>query len=494
MSNHLTGLFLNNDPPTDQISLCRIGLPIALGLAVGVMIGLDPLLGYHHPLHAFGYNVSRCVPYLLSLTLIVLLLLGYFVVVNREGIFSKRYSIAIILLVLPGMFSGLNYSRLDPTDPAFLAMFIFWIMASLVEHRPFCTPLPITCLLLSLTAFLFASVINGLSTSIIMLHMFIEKVVFLFLITNIITTARLHRFAMKTFVAGALLSALVGIVSEFIYWQFGYPLTFDDVKQFWFKETPFGKMLRVSAFLPTTQGLGHLSVLAMSIVLFMPISQTRKLLYLLVLGISVGLTFSVGAYLMMGLVLGLSVFIRRPERSLQYAASFLIIALLIYTSGMLKWIYKILIVPLGAESTTDRIEYIRVGLNTLNRYPIVGIGLKNINKVLHTPIHNAYLQMAAEIGIMGGLIFALMVFYLVIRSGLLASRLREPEQKNWVKGLSLGMFILSIHFLSEPFYDSVISWMYMGLVASAIVSYARKPLILGEIDGKLSRTACPPHD
>lgn len=479
MINNHADLYLNTRIQSKRAILFGICLPMAIGLGICVLNGLVLMLGYHYSLRIFEHPLDRWLPYLMSLTLFSLFVICCILIANGKRIFSKRYSIAVILLIISCMLTGINLGPLDPADLAFITVFISWVTFSLVERRAFYSPLPITCLLLGLTAFLFSSIINGGFISILTLHTLVTKIILFFLIINIITSNQLHRLAIKSFIICSFLSALVGIFSEFIYYQFDYNFTFWDIQKFQFKETLIGKMLRVTAFLPTSQGLGHLLILASSLVLFIPLSRKRRIFYLLILATCLAFTFSMGAYIVLAVVLILSVFIRKPERSIQYAMYFLAIVFFAYISGGFKWIYKNVFMTLGAASGGDRIILIRAGLDILRRHPFLGIGLKNFGKAIHLPIHNTYMQIAAEIGIFGGTIFVVIVLYLTINIGILIRKLQDPELKNWMRGLFLGMIGLSLHFLVEPFYDNIISWLYMGLVASAIVIYSKRPLNLG---------------
>jgi len=142
----------------------------------------------------------------------------------------------------------------------------------------------------------------------------------------------------------------------------------------------------------------------------------------------------------------------------------------------MDWIYDHVIMKIAGKAGQDRLAYLGVGLKTVVAHPYVGLGLKNIVRVLYTPVHNAYLQTAAETGVAGGLMLTSIVFYLTIKCALLAARATSAQTRGLLAGLTLGMIGLAIHFSVEPFYDNYLSWIYMGLAAGAIAVHDKPPL------------------
>jgi len=449
-------------------------LPISLGAGVGVAVGLDAVLRFRVPLDILGYDLTRLIPFLWSLVLVVFLMALFALYAARERIFERRYQIAILLIIGGCQFGGVNYGPLDPLDFVFVLTFSFAVVALLLEHRQLSMPAPLLLMIGAISFFTIASIVNGRVTSIVGAHTILNKVLFVVLITVFVNTRRQHLFALKTFLLFAFLTALIGIASEILYLVAGYDLSMDDLVNYHFKYTPLGRMLRVTAFLPTSQTLGHALVLASCLGLFLPMSPGRRAVLLGSLWTCIVLTFTTGAYVTAALVTILSLFVRRPERTIHYVSALMLAAVLAYISGMLGLFYEKVVLPLGSRGIEDRAEYIRVGLDAVGRHPLLGQGIKNIGRMFSTPIHHTYLQIAADIGVMGGLVFAGMVLYLTVRCGILAAGEADPSPKNTLKGLFLGMVGLGIHLNMEPFYDNSVTWIYMGLVGSAIAVYSRK--------------------
>ena len=81
--------------------------------------------------------------------------------------------------------------------------------------------------------------------------------------------------------------------------------------------------------------------------------------------------------------------------------------------------------PGADESVNERLNFYKIAINDIKTYPVLGVGIGNwkltsiqrANKFLagyRVPfrVHNDFLEVAAEIGIIGGLLFAYFIFFL----------------------------------------------------------------------------------
>ena len=94
----------------------------------------------------------------------------------------------------------------------------------------------------------------------------------------------------------------------------------------------------------------------------------------------------------------------------------------------------------------------------------------------HAPIHNAYLQTMAEIGVAAGVLLLLLPLYLMARTGSLALRAGSEADADRLRALAVGLAGMMFHFCLEPYQDNYLSWAFMGLAAAAIAVHAPHPL------------------
>ncbi len=438
---------------------------------IALLVVLDPLLRERYPFNGLGAGwIPMGLPWLFAPALMTIAVIGCLFWLSRHWIVHRRYELALVVLLMPGALSGIHAGSFDAFDVVMLSLGATWIGMLFVERRPLLTPAYILALLLGILVCAVASIINGRGSTIVGLPSMVNKVVLIVMLTNLIRTPRLLRTAIIAFVAIAAISALIAVASEGLYYWTGYEFSMDDNEDFRYKEVPFGLMLRATALLSTPQGLGHLLILACAIVLLTPWRRWVRmgLTGLLISGLIA--TFSTGAYLAMALIVMVSVPLRKPARAIHYWAVMSGGMLLLYITGALRWLYA-LGSTTGGDAAVDRVDYTRVALNVIERHPIVGIGLNAFGRALYIPVHNAYLQMTAEIGLLGGLLFTTLVWSLLVRAVLCSRCVAGRQDKLYLKGLSLGMLAMVVQFFIEPLYINVVSWAFMGLVAGATALY-----------------------
>lgn len=462
-----------DQPSLADRPLFRYVLPGLLAIMVGLLVAADPLMGYLFPQRAFYPWLNRLMPYLFTLAFTVALAGGYWLFTRREWIFQRRYTIAAVLLVVTAGFEALNKGQLKASGLAFLSVTFFYLMALCVEHRPFRTPLIVTFMMLGLAAFCFVSIVNGAVVSILAQYSHMNKITMVFVMTNIVTTPSRHRTAIKWLIATVIVSAIFGIAFQAIYQIWGFPITFDPRPEYQYKNTPFGRMLRTTAFFTTTQGFAHLLLIGLPLVLFARLRWYWKTLLAGIIVVADICTFNPGSMLVIAMTFAIWLYLRWPHRSIHFTAAAAGATVILYLTGILAWAYRNVLLMLSGDNVNDRVEYMQNAFDAVGRHPFLGHGLKNIERVSSSPIHNVYMQMTADIGIIGGAIFACFVLYLIVSSWKLAASAPTPATANYFKGLLLAMIAMATHFMIEPFYDNYLSWMFMALVASAIAIAGR---------------------
>ncbi len=438
------------------------------GGATALVVCFDWVFTRYHPLNEIdGFDAGTLV-YPWTLTAVALVALGFAASRAHRVVFAHRYAVAVVAIIAACALTGLNIGPIDPVDLVLVLAFGFWAISSMVEMRPVQTPRVVLLLLSVIALASVASMINGRFSTILSLHTVFGKLVMLFVLTNFIASHWQQRLAVRAFIAVSAATAVLAIASEVVYLSTGYPITFDDNPGGRFKDTPLGEMLRASVFMTSSQTMAHMLILAMCLALFEPMRRRTRLALLAVMTAGVLCTFSFGAYLAMFMMYVLSLFVRRPQKTPSYLVFGLLIFGALYVSGLGEKLKTEVFEPIGLRNAMERVEYMRIGMHAVEHHPYLGVGLGNGSRVLHTPVHNAYIQSAVDIGIPAAAALVLLMGYLAVRCATAMGRTTDPERRARCKGPLLGMIVMGIHFMSEPFYNNIVSWVFMGVVAASI--------------------------
>ncbi len=135
-------------------------------------------------------------------------------------------------------------------------------------------------------------------------------------------------------------------------------------------------------------------------------------------------------------------------------------------------------ISLTEQAVSLRAFYNQTALLIIREHPWLGIGLGNfvweirqlldlLNGWLHQPVHNLYLLIASETGLIGLILFLLFVFRVILPE---KSRLRRPSLRYcFLLIVSSLLFIgLSDHFFWTLQQGQLIFWLILGILASQI--------------------------
>src|SRR5207249_3851668 len=124
-------------------------------------------------------------------------------------------------------------------------------------------------MILALLGFAFLSAINEpLSTFVHALLALVVKVVAFFLLAQFVRTIALVRSAIRVMIGVGVFAALAGIAQVVLYLTTKILLTCVIDKTQYFKNTPWGEMLRASGFSPRPQHLSSFLVVVLPVLLF----------------------------------------------------------------------------------------------------------------------------------------------------------------------------------------------------------------------------------
>lgn len=253
-------------------------------------------------------------------------------------------------------------------------------------------------------------------------------------------------------------------------------------------------VLRVGGLLGSPNALATVLVQALPLMLaffLSPLSGYRKTLVLS--GLSVGVlalivTYSRGAWLVFGVILMFMLSVMPVHRVGMVRGGWLTKTVLVL--GLLAALAMPLYGHVYTRLTSDdhgsaysRLTMARVALRIIKDNPWFGVGLGNYENVMHRydqgperahrdfpwPVHNIYLNITAEIGLLGGGCF-LLVCLLAVWQGVRAMRTSDPFLRTAAMGLTIGLvgFLLvglkELGPLGAEIYRSF--WLAVGLLVA----------------------------
>jgi O-antigen ligase len=444
--------------------LRRWGWPTLLGVLIGAAVVADALWARSLSLRIAAPWLRGETPPLLTLLLALALLIAVALATVCRGWLPPRQFALITLLFTATQLVGFSLANLEPLKISLLVVCACWLVDALSNNRTLRLYPPILMLWLVILAFAFASILNGLVGSLVAQYTIAAKFLMFFIVANLVRTPAQLLFTVRLLVALGVASAVLALAQEALFYFFNIPLSLEDnATKYWFKETPLGWMIRATAFHPTAQNLSHSLLLALALLVLGPFSMAMRLAGGLLIVLGVFFTFTGNGLVVMSLILLLVPIMHRPRWLLHYVGTVLLIVLLAYQTGALEWVYAHYLVPISGKSTEDRVGLLQLGVEVIERHPFIGIGLNNFGRLSPQPVHNAYLQLVTEIGILPGVLL-LLVFGLIAARLLIGIAAIEPGPlKQAANGVLLAFIALSVHFLFEPFINSLVSWSVIGL-------------------------------
>jgi len=239
-------------------------------------------------------------------------------------------------------------------------------------------------------------------------------------------------------------------------------------------------MLRASSLNATAQHLSGFLLLALPFVLFRITRDRggRRWFWLLSEGVlltGILLTWNYMAFFAVGVVLIVFPFLRWPRLAVQILIGAALLATLFYYTGVLEWLYEMSFGNASiAKGLSQRLTLLNLGFEKLYRNPWVGVGLQGFpffsGNFWHRPVHDAYIQAATELGVLGAIVFITMLATLATQLAFLARAGTRYSREVLLPAL-LAFLGLVLLMLGEPMLDHSNTWLFLGLV-SAMISTA----------------------
>jgi hypothetical protein len=227
--------------------------------------------------------------------------------------------------------------------------------------------------------------------------------------------------------------------------------------------------------------------LAMHLVSIIPIAVAlglsgrnplKKLIYFGVTGLMVAavvVTFSRGGFI--GLVAATFVLVRRLGKKNRVATTAgLVFAVILFValapgafSSRLSTIFNSASDLTGSSS--QRTEVLKRSVWVALRYPITGVGIGNFREKAprNLETHNAYTQVAAEMGLAAMVVYILFLIHPIRRMRLIEKESYEQPERRRFYYLSIGLQASLIGFMFSSFFGAVAyQWYVYYLVAYAV--------------------------
>lgn len=380
----------------------------------------------------------------------------------------------IFLLLVPTQLVGFSLANIEPLKICLLVTVGCWLVYSMAHNRGVRLYPPFLMMWLVILIFSTASIVNGLVTSMLSQYSILAKFLMFFIVANVIRTPHQLLYAVRLLVALGVMSAVVALVQEAIFYFLQVPLSLDDnASKYWFKETPLGWMIRATGFHPTSQNLSHFLLIACALLLVGPFSAAQRFWGGVVMAMGVFFTFSGNGLLVLAVVVFLVPVFRRPAISLHYLSVVLLSVLVAYETGLLELVYHKYLLPLSGKSTEDRIELLQLGFAVVAQHPLLGMGLNNFGRLSPQPVHNAYMQLITEIGVIPGVLLVVILALIYMRLLIGLRNMPSGPLLQSGKAVLLAFTGLVLHFMFEPFINSLVSWSIIGFAeATALLLYS----------------------
>ena len=375
----------------------------------------------------------------------------------------------LILIFIRPFISSFAFPCLNSVYSVLLLIFlIIWLILKgipLIKIQTFKYPLTLFCLALILSLIFSKDKLN----STVELYKYISGLL-LFLIAAFLSN-RDKPIVIRTMVLAGLIISLLAIYQYF----FGFQHISDYIAKERIAE-PFilDYVSRKRVFFPFVTP----NTLAGYLIMIIPLALTCKdrIWFMIPLSLALLLTKSLGALLSIFLGLGIYFYLPRPFAKVRGLQGRFGKRKIIFLFGLAIIIGLVFIVRTIAQkqhlqpifSTVMRWNYWKDTLEIIKAHPLSGIGIGNFNLMQSRYAHNSYLQVWAEMGILGIAAFLWLIIS-VFKSAL--GNMKNSVNKNQIAGLITANIVFLIHnFVDFNFFlpeVALIFWVILGLSLSS---------------------------
>lgn len=464
---------------TGQTFLNKYRNPVILGGLAGTLISLDAFItSYFHIMH-FNDRFPR---YLLSFVIFSLgigFIAGFIVTLRNLGwMWQKKEAIFAIVLIISSQVKGLtSIGFLDFSDLVVVVFLLILLIENFkdLQYKIILTTLPILTLILFFSIVLsLTSEVSASKTSLFSLLGPLKWLLTILLMLNLIRRKKDALLSLKAFIIITLFSGIIGVAESLLYLFTGIGF---HTKKYDFEKTPFGSFLRAQAFFGHIHGLAATLIISLTILFFILLApkinifwkKRTVMLFFVITLIALAFTFYKASVIAFGLVCIIGIFIRKPSHFIHITLGLLLIIILVYLSGLGEYGMKVISHQLYTGDFKARLELDKAGIEGfLHEHPIVGVGIGN-NRIYTPhpsvwPAHNAFIQVADELGVIGLISYCMIYVYLFYRLIITNFLLKDKKDRIIIQSLLLSFIAFFTIAQFEPLAYNFWFWMYFGLL------------------------------
>ncbi|MBI5183944.1 MAG: O-antigen ligase family protein [Nitrospinae bacterium] len=451
-------------------------IPFLIGICISLIVSLDPFItNYLH----IGY--LKHIPYSFTILVLISTICLYLIHINLEKVWKRVIPILLVSLIISDQIKGLIPIAVDPADIVVLSAFIIWLVKNLMNEDSRVRWSKFDLLILGLILLAFLSMINAGQIPYVRLAKGLRCFAVAFIVAKLITTKDNLYLFIKSLIIIISISAILGILQEILFVQTG--IIFPPLPQRFNAINIENMMLRISALAGVTQDFANTLTITLTIILFILLFPTvrdlKKSIFLLIafllIAIALYLTNTKPTWLAFIITALIGLFLKRPSYSIHFIMGLSFLSILSYFTGILAKITDLFYSEVSLMGDIAyRTEMIKLAIEaSLARHPFIGIGIERSNIYIANPYfwppHNTFVQIFAEIGIIGFIIYLSMLLYLIIRMLTVILIVKRGDDKTIAISLLMGLFSLIIYGQSDPTFLRLFPWIYFGLVESAIL-------------------------
>lgn len=123
------------------------------------------------------------------------------------------------------------------------------------------------------------------------------------------------------------------------------------------------------------------------------------------------------------------------------------------------------------DISTGRYDLWKQGINTVAEHPFWGVGILNSRNIIGMWPHNIYIQLLAEVGVVGGVIVICSMVYSIVKKIRISKYINETNKKFHYLCIYFQLLFLIYGFTGNPFFEIQVVGFYITTLALGCSKY-----------------------